>query len=59
METPCISVCIVNKQTGLCEGCGRSVPEIARWASMTPAERRRIMNELPARMKGVTETAGR
>jgi hypothetical protein len=59
METPCISVCIVNKHTGLCEGCGRSVPEIARWASMTPAERRRIMSELPARMKAAVATPGR
>ncbi len=51
METPCINVCVVNKETGLCEGCARSVPEIARWGSMTPAERRTIMIQLPARKK--------
>ena len=51
METPCINVCILNKDTGLCEGCGRSVPEIARWSSMTPAERSAIMRELPSRKK--------
>lgn len=51
METPCINVCVVNKVTGLCEGCGRSVPEIASWSRLTPAERRRIMNELDKRTK--------
>lgn len=51
METPCINVCVINKSTGLCEGCARSVHEIARWSSITPAERRSIMSELPARKK--------
>lgn len=49
METPCISVCVIDKATGLCEGCARSVPEIARWSAMTSSERRAIMQQLPAR----------
>ena len=55
MESPCINICVVNKETGLCEGCARSVPEIARWSSMTSAERLRIMRELPARRKTSSE----
>jgi uncharacterized protein len=49
IETPCISVCEIDRPTGLCRGCGRSVPEIAGWSRMTSADRRRIMDELPAR----------
>lgn len=49
METPCISVCVIDKATGLCEGCARSVPEIARWSAMTSAERRAIMLQLASR----------
>jgi hypothetical protein len=49
LESPCINVCVIDKETGQCEGCHRTIHEIARWSSMTPAERRSIMNELPAR----------
>jgi predicted Fe-S protein YdhL (DUF1289 family) len=49
IETPCVSVCEIDRPTGLCRGCGRSVPEIARWSKMTSIERRQIMSELPAR----------
>jgi predicted Fe-S protein YdhL (DUF1289 family) len=31
-------------------GCGRSLAEIAGWTSLSDAERRRIMDELPARL---------
>ncbi|MFN3625967.1 MAG: DUF1289 domain-containing protein [Hyphomicrobium sp.] len=49
IETPCVNVCDIDRPSGLCRGCGRSVPEIARWSKMTSTERRQIMNELPAR----------
>ena len=49
MQSPCINVCAIDPATGLCAGCARSLAEIAGWAAMTDAERRRIMRELPAR----------
>ena len=49
-ETPCISVCMIDPKTGLCFGCGRTLPEIARWHRMDVAERRAVMARLPARM---------
>lgn len=49
METPCVDICVIDKQNGLCAGCYRTVEEIARWSSMTPQERREIMDRLPAR----------
>ena len=30
-SSPCIRVCILDPETGLCEGCGRTREEIARW----------------------------
>jgi predicted Fe-S protein YdhL (DUF1289 family) len=50
IETPCVSICEIDRPTGLCRGCGRSVPEIARWSKMTSPERRQIMDQLPARI---------
>jgi uncharacterized protein len=49
MESPCIDVCEIDCTSGLCLGCLRTIDEIAGWAAMTSAERRRIMAELPSR----------
>ena len=49
-ETPCIAVCQIDPRTNLCFGCGRTLPEIARWGAMDSAERRAVMDQLAARM---------
>ena len=49
-ETPCIAVCMMDPRTKLCLGCGRTLPEIARWHKMDSAERLAVMATLPARM---------
>jgi predicted Fe-S protein YdhL (DUF1289 family) len=41
---------MIDPGTGLCFGCGRSLPEIARWHRIDNAERLAIMAQLPARM---------
>ena len=51
MDTPCINLCHLNKDTGFCDGCGRSGNEIAIWIRLTPAERRAIMALLPERLQ--------
>ncbi len=50
-STPCIRVCILDPETGLCEGCGRTREEIGRWFRLPEEERLRIMAELPERMR--------
>ncbi len=50
IETPCIAICIIDPATKLCLGCGRTLPEIARWPRMESTERLGIMAELPERM---------
>lgn len=49
IETPCAKICTLDARQGICLGCGRTLDEIARWGSMTGAERSRIMNELSER----------
>ena len=51
IETPCIKICVMNPATGLCTGCGRTLEEIGRWASLDAQTRKRVMAELPARMQ--------
>jgi len=58
IETPCTKICTMDAQTRLCRGCGRSIDEIAAWATMSAAERRRVMDELPARLAQARTPAG-
>lgn len=41
---------MMDPRTKLCFGCGRTLPEIARWHKMDRAERLSVMSTLPARM---------
>ena len=58
METPCVNVCLFDSETGLCVGCGRTIGEIAGWASMSASERRAIMATLSERMMRIEEAKG-
>ena len=42
---------MIAPATGLCAGCGRTLDEIARWGTMSEAERADIMAALPERLK--------
>ncbi len=49
IATPCVKVCVVDGESGLCLGCHRMLKEIAGWARLDEAERTRITAALPAR----------
>jgi uncharacterized protein len=49
VPSPCISVCRMNPQTGLCEGCLRTLDEIAAWSRMGDEDKRRVWALLPQR----------
>ena len=46
VATPCVNVCVVDDASGLCIGCRRSLAEIAAWATLSAAERSRIIGAL-------------
>ncbi len=54
IETPCVRLCVIEPETGICIGCGRTRGEIGGWIAMEPAVRRRIMAELPERVATLT-----
>ncbi len=49
IRTPCVKVCVVDGESGLCLGCYRDLSEVAGWARLSEAEREAIMAELPSR----------
>jgi uncharacterized protein len=53
IESPCVKVCVIHEETGLCLGCYRSLDEIASWSALAPETRRGILAELPSRAERV------
>lgn len=52
MKSPCVNVCQMDPDKGVCLGCARTLDEIARWSAMTDKEREEVLSLLPARKKG-------
>ncbi len=50
MMSPCVSVCRMHATTGLCEGCFRTMDEIAAWGNAGDDSRRAIWAQIEQRM---------
>jgi predicted Fe-S protein YdhL (DUF1289 family) len=50
VASPCTNVCRIDRRTGWCEGCKRSMDEISRWPHAGDDERRAILAQLPGRV---------
>jgi len=57
MKSPCVKVCQMDPERGLCLGCRRTLDEIARWGSLTDLERDQILSQLPGRKSDVAEVS--
>ncbi len=55
IESPCVLVCSIDTDTGLCLGCGRTRDEIARWTAIDGDARRAVMAILPQRMAALEQ----
>lgn len=51
VPSPCIDVCRMNDATGLCDGCLRTIDEIAAWSSLDAAQKRAVLANAQARKK--------
>jgi predicted Fe-S protein YdhL (DUF1289 family) len=49
VASPCTNVCRIDRRSGWCEGCGRTMAEITGWPLASDDERRAILAALPAR----------
>ncbi|HEY1089557.1 MAG TPA: DUF1289 domain-containing protein [Burkholderiaceae bacterium] len=55
VASPCINICRMDASTGFCEGCARTLDEIARWGMADEAERRGVLACLPERRRQLIE----
>ena len=47
--SPCVDICRMNPARGLCEGCYRTLDEIAAWSRMSDQEKFSVLAQLDAR----------
>jgi acyl dehydratase len=50
--SPCIDVCRMNPSTGFCDGCFRTIDEIAGWSSFDAARKRAVLAQAETRGRG-------
>lgn len=51
VPSPCISVCTMNDRTGLCDGCQRTLDEIAAWSLLDDDARREVWQAIAERRR--------
>lgn len=49
VPSPCVGICQIDQASGLCEGCWRTLGEIAAWSRLDDEGRRAIWLLLPER----------
>ena len=49
LDSPCIDICQMDPESGLCVGCGRTIEEIANWSSYTNEKKKDILKQLKSR----------
>lgn len=49
VPSPCVDVCRMHAGTGWCEGCARTIDEIAAWSTLDDAAKRAVWAQLEAR----------
>ena len=49
LPSPCISVCRMDAASGLCEGCMRTLDEIAAWGMMDSRAKRAVWRRIEQR----------
>ncbi|MDP1532187.1 MAG: DUF1289 domain-containing protein [Rubrivivax sp.] len=42
LPSPCVSICRMDAASGLCEGCLRTLDEIARWGTLDDGARKQV-----------------
>jgi len=49
VPSPCVNICRIDPATGICQGCRRTLDEIAAWSRLDDADKRAVWRQLPGR----------
>ncbi len=48
-KSPCISHCIIDTDSGFCEGCWRTLEEVSAWRTMQDTTKVAVLKSLESR----------
>lgn len=48
-DSPCVHICLMDYQQGLCIGCHRTLDEITYWATYSSARKHEVLAALATR----------
>ncbi|SHL93847.1 hypothetical protein SAMN05444389_102247 [Paracoccus solventivorans] len=48
VESPCLNICTLDRDTRICTACLRTLEEIGGWSRMSDAEKRRVLDRIAA-----------
>jgi predicted Fe-S protein YdhL (DUF1289 family) len=57
VPSPCMSVCQMDEATGWCQGCLRTLAEIAAWGTADAAFKRQVWRDIEARVAPLLEAS--
>lgn len=49
IKSPCTNICKMNPVTNYCEGCKRTIEEIASWTRYTDEEKQLVLEQIGKR----------
>ena len=44
IDSPCIDICTIDRNSGECIGCGRTVEEVRNWANFDNLKKKNLDN---------------
>lgn len=59
VPSPCVSICRMDAASGLCEGCCRTIDEIAAWSQMDDEDKRAVWQLIGRRALTLTLSQGK
>lgn len=57
VPSPCINICRMDARSGLCQGCWRTLDEIAAWSRLDDAAKQQVWARLAERRGAQPSTA--
>ncbi|MFC0399625.1 DUF1289 domain-containing protein [Paraburkholderia rhizosphaerae] len=58
VPSPCINICRMDEATGWCDGCLRTIDEIANWSLFDEATKRAVWDALETRHRHLIAQRG-
>ncbi len=58
VASPCVNVCVMDEESGLCRGCQRTLDEIAGWGVYSGAEKLAVLAQVSQRKASSVSKTG-